>query len=87
MFSKLLRYGTIMLAIAGMFAIVGIDRLQADRQMPPAGDPPLPPAPKPYDHAVSASGILEALSENVAIGVPPVPDKTRLSPECVHDKR
>jgi RND family efflux transporter MFP subunit len=70
MFSNLLRYGTILLAIAGVFAIVGIDRLQADRQMPPAGDPPLPPAPKPYEHAVSASGILEALSENVAIGVP-----------------
>jgi RND family efflux transporter MFP subunit len=30
----------------------------------------LPPAPKPYTHAVSAAGILEALSENVAIGVP-----------------
>lgn len=70
MFSKLIRYGTILAAIAGVFAIVGISRLQAERRMPPAGDPPLPPAPKPYTEAVSATGILEALSENVAIGVP-----------------
>jgi RND family efflux transporter MFP subunit len=70
MFSKLLRYGSILAAIAGVFAIIGIARLQAERQMPPAGDPPLPPAPKPYAQAVSATGILEALSENVAIGVP-----------------
>lgn len=70
MFSKLLRYGTILAAIAGVFAIIGIDRLQAERQIPPSADPPLPPAPKPYAHAISAAGILEALSENVAIGVP-----------------
>ncbi len=70
MFSKLLRYGTILAAIAGVFAIIGIDRLQAERQIPPSTDPPLPPAPKPYAHAISAAGILEALSENVAIGVP-----------------
>ncbi|RPJ34028.1 MAG: biotin/lipoyl-binding protein [Verrucomicrobiaceae bacterium] len=70
MISKLLRYSTILAAIGGVIAIVGIARLQAGRQMPAAGDPPLPPAPKPYAHAVSATGILEALSENVAIGVP-----------------
>ncbi|HSP43971.1 MAG TPA: efflux RND transporter periplasmic adaptor subunit, partial [Luteolibacter sp.] len=70
MFSKLLRYGTILLAILGVIAIYGIDRLQAERRMPQSDDPPIPPAPKPYAEAVSASGILEALSENVAIGVP-----------------
>lgn len=70
MLSNILRYGSIIAAIAGVFAIIGIARLQAERQMPPAGDPPLPPAPKPYAQAVSATGILEALSENVAIGVP-----------------
>jgi RND family efflux transporter MFP subunit len=70
MFSKLLRYGTILAAIAGVFAIIGIDRLQAERRIPQSADPPLPPAAKPYAHAVSATGILEALSENVAIGVP-----------------
>ena len=70
MFSRLLRYGSILLALAGVAGIIGIDRLQAERRMPQSDDPPLPPAPKPYAHAVSASGILEALSENVAIGVP-----------------
>jgi RND family efflux transporter MFP subunit len=70
MLSNVLRYGSIIAAIAGVFAIIGIARLQAERQLPPAGDPPLPPAPKPYAQAVSATGILEALSENVAIGVP-----------------
>lgn len=70
MFSKVLRYGTILLALAGVAAIYGIDRLQAERRMPLSDDPPVPPAPKPYAEAVSASGILEALSENVAIGVP-----------------
>jgi RND family efflux transporter MFP subunit len=70
MFSKLLRIGTILAAIAGVIAIIGVDRLQGERQLPRSSDPPLPPAPKPYAKAVSAAGILEALSENVAIGVP-----------------
>lgn len=70
MFSKILRYGTILAAIAGVIAIIGVDRLQAERRLPQSGDPPLPPAPKPFAQAVSASGILEALSENVSIGVP-----------------
>ncbi len=68
--SNILRYGSILAALAGVFAIIGIARLQAERAMPPAGDPPLPPAPKPYAQSVSATGILEALSENVSIGVP-----------------
>jgi multidrug efflux pump subunit AcrA (membrane-fusion protein) len=70
MFSKLLRYFTILLAMVGVVCIILIARLQAERSMPPAADPPFPPAPKPYAQAVSAAGILEALSENVAIGVP-----------------
>lgn len=70
LFSNILRYGSILAALAGVVAIIGITRLQAERAMPPAGDPPLPPAPKPYAQSVSATGILEALSENVSIGVP-----------------
>ena len=68
--SKILRYGTILAALAGVVAILGIARLQAEKRMPPSPEPPQPPAPKTYAHAVSATGILEALSENVAIGVP-----------------
>lgn len=69
-FSNILRFGTIVLAIAGVVCIVLISRLQAERAMPPPADPPMPPAPKPFAQSVSATGILEALSENVAIGVP-----------------
>jgi RND family efflux transporter MFP subunit len=69
-FSKLLRYGSIAAAMFGVVAIVLVSRTQAERQMPPPGDPPVMPPQKPYEHAVAATGILEALSENVAIGVP-----------------
>ncbi len=68
--SIILRYGTIAAAVFGVAAIFGISRLQAERQMPPASDPPIAPAPKPYPQSVSATGILEALSENVSVGVP-----------------
>ncbi len=69
-FSKLLRYGSIAAALFGVVAIVLVSRTQAEKQMPPPGDPPVMPPQKPFAHAVAATGILEALSENVAIGVP-----------------
>ena len=68
--SKLLRYGSILAAISGVGMIVAVSRMQAEREMPAAGDPPVLPPRKPYPDAVAATGILEALSENVAIGVP-----------------
>ena len=70
LFSKLLRYGSIAAALFGVAAIILVSRSQAERQMPPPGDPPIMPPQKPYAQAVAATGILEALSENVAIGVP-----------------
>lgn len=36
----------------------------------PINPPPIDPSPKPYSTSVAASGIIEALSDNVAIGVP-----------------
>ncbi len=69
-FSKLLRYGSLLLAMGGVVAIVLVSRTQAERQMAPPGDPPIMPPQKPYAESVAATGILEALSENVAIGVP-----------------
>lgn len=69
-FSKLLRYGSIAAAMCGVGAIILVSRTQAERQMLPPGDPPVMPPQKPFPHAVAATGILEALSENVAIGVP-----------------
>jgi RND family efflux transporter MFP subunit len=68
--SYILRYLTIAGALAGVAAIVFISRLQAEKQMPPPGEPPVPPPQKPFATAVAATGILEALSENVAVGVP-----------------
>lgn len=68
--SSIIRYGTLLLAAGGVLCIVLISRLQAERQIPPSGDPPNPPAAKPFAQSVSATGILEALSENVAVGVP-----------------
>ena len=70
LFSKLVRYGSIAAALFGVVAICLVSRTQAERQMPPAGDPPIMPPHKPFVQAVAATGIIEALSENVAIGVP-----------------
>jgi RND family efflux transporter MFP subunit len=56
------------LAIAG----IGATAVMATRMSatPPITPPPIEPSPKPYNINVAASGIIEALSENVAIGVP-----------------
>lgn len=70
LFSKILRYGSIAAALFGVVAIVLVSRTQAERQMPPPGDPPVLPPQKPFTESVAATGILEALSENVSIGVP-----------------
>ncbi len=69
-FSNLLRYGSILAAIFGIVAIVDVSRTQAEMEMAPPGDPPVMPPKKPFVQSVAATGILEALSENVAIGVP-----------------
>lgn len=68
--SKLLRYGSLLLALGGVVAIILVSQSQAEKQMAPPGDPPIMPPQKPYAESVAATGILEALSENVAIGVP-----------------
>jgi len=59
---------TFYLAAAGTVAtIVLVARLNGQSPITP---PPIDPSPKPYELSVAASGIIEALSENVAIGVP-----------------
>jgi len=64
----ILKKATFYLAIAGLGATaVMASRMSASAPMPP---PPIEPSPKPYEVSVAASGIVEALSENVAIGVP-----------------
>jgi HlyD family secretion protein len=70
MFSVILRYTTILGAVAGVAAMAAVMRKQGDNELPQADTPPVAPAAKPFLHAVAATGILEALSENVAVGVP-----------------
>lgn len=64
----LLKKATFYIAIAG----IGATAVMASRMSTPAPTPPPPiePSPKPYEVSVAASGIIEALSENVSIGVP-----------------
>ncbi|NJM36738.1 MAG: hypothetical protein HC845_02045 [Akkermansiaceae bacterium] len=68
--SAIFRYGTILVACAGIFLMSRALRAQAENQPIVGGNPPVMPPEKPYKEAVAATGILEALSENVAIGVP-----------------
>jgi multidrug efflux pump subunit AcrA (membrane-fusion protein) len=70
MFSAIVRYTTILGAVAGVVAMAAVMRKQGDNELPQADAPPVAPAAKPFLHAVAATGILEALSENVAVGVP-----------------
>ena len=64
----LLKKPTFYLAVAGVGAtIIMVARLNGQSPIKP---PPIEPSPKPYAVSVAASGIIEALSENVAIGVP-----------------
>ncbi|MBL9204993.1 MAG: efflux RND transporter periplasmic adaptor subunit [Opitutaceae bacterium] len=48
-------------------AVLMVTHLQGDRPQPP---PPIDPPAKPFEASLAASGIIESLSENVAIGVP-----------------
>jgi HlyD family secretion protein len=68
-FSQLVRYGTIGLALAGVFAMMGVLELTR-AQDKPITPPPVEPPQKPYDQGLAATGILEALDENVQIGTP-----------------
>jgi RND family efflux transporter MFP subunit len=64
----LLKKATFYVAIIGIAATA----VMASRMSAPTPEmtPPIEPSPKPYEVSVAASGIVEALSENVAIGVP-----------------
>ena len=64
----LLKKTTFYLAVAGVGAtIVMVARLNGQS---PLTSPPIEPSPNPYQISVAASGIIEALSDNVSIGVP-----------------
>jgi RND family efflux transporter MFP subunit len=64
----LFKKATFYVAIAGIsLTAVLASRLSAQAPIQP---PPIDPPTKPYSNSVAASGIIEALSENVSIGVP-----------------
>ena len=68
--STAIRYSTFILAIAGVIVMTSVMQTihgQDNASIPP---PPVTPPVKPYSGGVAATGIIEALSENVAIGVP-----------------
>jgi RND family efflux transporter MFP subunit len=69
-FSRIVRYLTFLAALAGFVGITLVIRTingQESRAIPP---PPIAPAATSYEVRVAATGILEALSENVSLGVP-----------------
>jgi HlyD family secretion protein len=64
----LLKKPTFYMALAGAGAtLVLVARLNGQS---PIKAPPIDPSPKPYAVSVAASGIVEAMSDNVSIGVP-----------------
>src|SRR5262245_55391646 len=64
----LLKKPTFYLAVAGVAATIAMAaHLNGQSPIKP---PPIAPSPKPYQVSVAASGIIEALCDNVAIGVP-----------------
>jgi HlyD family secretion protein len=59
---------TVYFAVAGIAAAAFmVARLQSEPPLPP---PPIDPPTKPFRSSVAASGIIESLRDNIAIGVP-----------------
>lgn len=68
-FPLFIRYGSILLAVAGVWQMTQV--LQVIRaQENPIPPPPIAPPEKPFLKGVAATGILEAADENVSIGTP-----------------
>ena len=66
----IIRFGTFALAIAGVVTMALVMQTIHGQGASGVSPPPVSPPEKPYNGGVAATGILEAFSENVAIGVP-----------------
>lgn len=66
----LFRYGTFALAILGFVLMARVMQQIHATETPVIPPPPVAPPVKPFDDPIAGTGILEALSENVSIGVP-----------------
>jgi HlyD family secretion protein len=64
------RYSTFLAAFAGFVMIAVVMNKVHSKDSASIPPPPVSPPQKPYEKTVAATGILEALSENVSIGVP-----------------
>ena len=64
------RYGTFALALLGFVLMARVMQQIHATETPVIPPPPVAPPVKPFDDPIAGTGILEALSENVAIGVP-----------------
>lgn len=68
--SQLVRYATFALAVFGLYLMSQVLQLTHASQNPDIPPPPVPPPAKPFQSSIAGTGLLEALSENVSIGVP-----------------
>jgi multidrug efflux pump subunit AcrA (membrane-fusion protein) len=68
--STIIRNLSFIIAIAGIVSMAGVLQTIRAREMTAPPPPPVAPPPKPYGSGLAATGILEALNENVSIGTP-----------------
>ena len=68
--SKLIRNLTFLVALGGFVSVALLLQQIKAQDQAKILPPPVAPATKPFASTVAATGILEALSENVSIGVP-----------------
>ncbi|MCB1210446.1 MAG: efflux RND transporter periplasmic adaptor subunit [Verrucomicrobiales bacterium] len=67
--ARFIRYATFVGAILGVWAMSGVLQTIKSQEVP-IPPPKVAPPEKTYEHTVAATGLLEALSENVSVGVP-----------------
>lgn len=68
--SRLFRYFTFALALLGIVMMASVLQTLRGQETGTIAPPPIDPPKKPFEKTVAATGIIEALNENVSIGVP-----------------
>lgn len=68
--SRLIRYATFVFALAGIIMMASVLQTLRGQETTKIAPPPVDPPKKPFEKTVAATGIIEALNENVSIGVP-----------------
>jgi multidrug efflux pump subunit AcrA (membrane-fusion protein) len=68
MFGKIINLNRVLTFLAILGIISGVYMLLIDRKAAPIAQPLLPPATPPFESFVSGAGIVEAASENIALG-------------------